>query len=162
MSHFKIYFVCVIASCLILGKVNGSCCPDGWTTFNGSCYFFGHHDLDFQEAERFCTHYDANLVVIETSSENTFIKSHLQTLKDARHWIGLTDEIIEGAWTWYKSSSIASFTDWGAGQPNEGSVGNCAAIWAGFKYQWVDEACTHLFKPLCERRANVEVEIIGK
>jgi hypothetical protein len=71
---------------------------------------------------------------------------------DARHWIGLTDEIIEGAWTWYKASSIASFTDWGAGQPNEGSVANCAAIWAGFKYQWVDEACTHLFKPLCERR----------
>jgi hypothetical protein len=25
-------------------------CPNGWTRFNDSCYFFGHHDVTFLEA----------------------------------------------------------------------------------------------------------------
>ncbi|XP_053383033.1 C-type lectin mannose-binding isoform-like [Mercenaria mercenaria] len=163
MSSSARAIVCIVVFCYNLGLVHSSlCCLDGWTSFNGSCYFFGHHDLDFQEAERFCAHYKAHLTSIETQNENTFIKSHLQNYKDPRHWIGLTDEIVENAWVWYENDKPATFTDWGSRQPDQGRTANCVAIWASYKYQWVDEPCTHLFKPLCEMKANVEVEVVGK
>ncbi|XP_060567279.1 perlucin-like protein [Ruditapes philippinarum] len=154
MSSLTFNIMSFFFFCTNLGLVY-SCCADGWTSFGGSCYFFGHHNLNFQDAERSCQHYGAHLVIIETKSENTFLKSHLGTLKDTNHWIGLTDEVLEGTWKWYSNDSIATgFTDWGTGQPNDHRHGNCAAIWASFQYKWVDESCTHLFKPLCEKRES--------
>lgn len=34
----------------LLGFAN-SLCPNGWTRFSGSCYLFGHEQLDFDGAE---------------------------------------------------------------------------------------------------------------
>ncbi|XP_045182759.1 C-type lectin domain family 10 member A-like [Mercenaria mercenaria] len=139
-------------------------CPDGWTRFHDSCYFFGHHDMTFLESTRFCTHYNAHLVIIEDDVENKFIASVLEELNSIRHWIGLTDEIIEGTWKWYSTDEVAKYTDWYPGQPDLGSRANCANIYssAPYAYHWLDDECTYKFRPICERGLNTESVVVGK
>ena len=63
----------------------------------------------------------------------------------------MRDEVSEGVWTHYPSETPAGFLDWGAKQPNNGRVSNCAAFWKSFGYHWVDEPCAERqFKPICE------------
>ncbi|XP_045182260.2 hepatic lectin-like [Mercenaria mercenaria] len=121
--------VCAFYGCFIKDHV-ASECLNGWTYYEGSCYFFGHSDLDFVEAERFCSHYQAHLATVDTAAESNFIRSYLSDLKDPDHWIGLTDEVIEGEWRWQSNDAIASFTDWYPGEPNGSKGSNCVVIWA--------------------------------
>ncbi|KAL4218234.1 hypothetical protein ACF0H5_022970 [Mactra antiquata] len=155
--------LCVGLFILTIGTdLVNSCCPDGWTKFGSSCYFFGHEDLNFQDAERYCEHLQATLVNIETSRENTFLQSYLRDFKEPNHWIGLTDIIIDGSWNHYPSETASTYFNWGAGQPNGHKGSNCAAIWASFSYNWVDEPCTNKFRPLCEKALEAETTgIVG-
>ncbi|WAR18051.1 SLA-like protein, partial [Mya arenaria] len=73
-----------------------SACMDGWLHNKDSCYLNGHTDLTFIDAQRYCQSLGANLVNLETQSENTFVKGYLSDLKDSKHWIGLTDQNVEG------------------------------------------------------------------
>ncbi|XP_060589926.1 C-type lectin domain family 10 member A-like [Ruditapes philippinarum] len=147
--------------CSIVKDYVASECPNGWTYYESSCYFFGHSDVDFLDAERFCSHYGAHLVSIETANEGTFVKSYLADLKDPYHWIGLTDEIIEGQWKWQANDSTSNYTDWYPGQPDGHKGSNCAGIFANHRYQWLDVACTSKYRPLCEIPSNGETIIVG-
>ncbi|XP_060606176.1 C-type lectin domain family 10 member A-like [Ruditapes philippinarum] len=155
-----------IVLCILLLGVQKSAaeCPNGWTRFNDSCYSFGHHDVTFLEATRFCSHYNAYLVIIESDAENKFIASVLEELNSNRHWIGLTDEIVEGTWKWYSTDKVANYTDWYPGQPDLGGRANCADILssAPYAYHWLDDDCTSKFRPICERGLDTETSIVGK
>ncbi|KAL4218233.1 hypothetical protein ACF0H5_022969 [Mactra antiquata] len=148
---------------LVLGfDVVYSCCPNGWVTFENSCYFSGHEGLSFQEAGRYCEHFKAYLVNIETPVENIFIKSYLADLKEPKHWIGLTDITIEGIWNYYPSEKAATYLNWSPGQPDEHKRANCAAVWESYSYNWVDQPCTEHFRPLCEKPLESETtNIVG-
>ncbi|XP_045182676.2 perlucin-like protein [Mercenaria mercenaria] len=134
-------------------------CPDGWIPFQNSCYLFGDDDVMFNDAQKFCQTFDANLVNIESPKENSFLRSQLKKRKAPRHWIGMTDMEREGEWKHYPSHSDVTFFDWGKHQPNNGRVSNCGAFWESFQYLWVDEPCTNKFKPLCEKKSDPGVSI---
>ncbi|XP_053383092.1 perlucin-like protein [Mercenaria mercenaria] len=130
-------------------------CPNEWIRYHNSCYFFGKKDVEFREAEIICEGYEATLVNIGSELEYSFIKSQLQERKAPKHWIGLTDENVEGEWRLYPSGPLANFIIWGKAQPEQGRLANCVAIWETYEYKYVDEPCTNRnFRPLCERMAR--------
>ncbi|KAL4217786.1 hypothetical protein ACF0H5_022524 [Mactra antiquata] len=141
----------VLIFCLILAFecINASC-PDGWTRFGGSCYYFGHNDVSFLDAQKYCEGFHGYLVNINDEDENKFVTSYLEDLKDDRHWIGLTDELIEDVWKHYPSETTATFFNWAPGDPNQLKGANCVAIFRTSGYRWIDEPCTNRFRPLCE------------
>ncbi|WAR16211.1 CLC3A-like protein [Mya arenaria] len=66
------------------------------------------------------------------------------------HWIGLTDDVIEGQWKWHDTDQVATFTNWWTGQPDGLRNANCVIIHAALQYKWTDQGCQESFKPLCE------------
>ncbi|KAL4227476.1 hypothetical protein ACF0H5_012920 [Mactra antiquata] len=153
----KVIFTVLFCS-VFLATVHGICL-DGWMYYQNSCYLFGHHDLDFIEAEKFCDHYHAKLVEIETARENTFLKSFLGDLKDQNHWIGLVDEVVENEWRWHSDDSITNFTDWYPNKPSGGKASNCVVVEQRLGYQWLDVPCTSSYRPLCEKPFG-DVEVV--
>ncbi|KAJ7370300.1 mannose binding [Desmophyllum pertusum] len=87
--------------------VNWSVHPSGFA-FQGSCYarFTGVKNWD--DAKAFCVANGAQLVKIDSSDENDFIKNTFLTDKVA-YWIGLTDAETEGVWKW-SDGSVAGYT----------------------------------------------------
>jgi hypothetical protein len=62
-----------------------------------------------------------HLVTVNDAEENAWIRCNLATLDGANGedaWIGLTDVASEGSFVWI-SGEKASYTNWGAGEPND-------------------------------------------
>ncbi|XP_053401240.1 perlucin-like isoform X2 [Mercenaria mercenaria] len=134
---------------------HGPRCPDGWISFQGSCYLFQHTPKDFVRAELLCVEYKAQLVRIDNEIENTFLKDHLKELKDAHYYIGLTDVETEGTFKWYGTDDVASFTDWNAGQPNNhAGIQDCAIFNYNMGLKWDDTNCSSKHKLICEKKAD--------
>lgn len=69
------------------------------------------------------------------------------------YWIGLSDEAEEGTYKWETSGEVATFFNWGDGQPDSGTAGNCVALYEYGAMKWYDTYCgeSFAFYPLCER-----------
>ena len=68
------------------------------------------------------------------------------------HWLSLTDTLEEGVWRHQKTGQVATFTDWGPGQPNGRQVQNCACLRKFNGYRWDDCGCTTYSWPsVCTR-----------
>ena len=66
--------------------------------------------------------------------------------------MGLTDEMVEGYWRWTSTGSLANFTNWHPGQPdNYGSGEDCVYFSASMGNDWDDGYCDSVFTPLCEK-----------
>lgn len=81
----------------------------------------------------------------------TFINGLFQTDKEV--WIGLTDEGVEGHWTWVDGTPLTT-AFWGKGQPNsfDGRNQDCVEFWhkdSGVG-DWNDENCNIEQYFLCE------------
>ncbi|KAL4217787.1 carbohydrate binding [Mactra antiquata] len=99
-------------SLFVTGLVSVHCdCEDSWTRYGDSCYFFGHDDLTFHDAQRFCEHFSSNLTDINSSAENSFLRGYLTDLRAPKHWIGLSDEVVEGVWKVFPDGTDPKFLD---------------------------------------------------
>ncbi len=81
---------------------------------------------------------DANgghLAVISGAGENAFITSKLM---GQNGWIGLSDASIEGTFQWVDNSSLG-YTNWQAGQPNNGFGSNEDHVMLRTDGFWTDE-----------------------
>ena len=69
-------------------------------------------------------------------------------------WLDITDDLIEGVWTWQSTGRSATYTDWAPTEPNtfQGTNEDCAVFASAGKYQWADVPCSNLYRPLCEKR----------
>ncbi|XP_045157798.2 perlucin-like [Mercenaria mercenaria] len=132
----------------------GGGCMDGWVEYGGSCYLFSYDTYSWTDARVYCNNFGAELVEIETSSENVFVRETLESIGHSKYWIGLNDLDTEGVWVWTSTGIQASYLGWEPTQPNNGVISNCGAIWRMFDYKWVDEWCTSLFHPICEQDAT--------
>ncbi|RVE63199.1 hypothetical protein OJAV_G00165420 [Oryzias javanicus] len=82
-------------------------CPKDWIQFKESCYYFHHSNSPWKswnESRQFCQSNKADLVVISSQEEQTFIKSRVEYYYDKWHgyWIGLRR--INNNWTWVDES----------------------------------------------------------
>ncbi|KAM6981560.1 galactose-specific lectin nattectin-like isoform 1-T1 [Tautogolabrus adspersus] len=114
---------------VVYGNHSGSCkmCPSGWTQFEESCYMFLFSQMDWADAERYCTTLGGNLVSVHTKEEYTFLRTTLQAVagKQLTVWLGGYDAAKEGVWLWSDGTHF-DFKFWGKGEPNNyGGIENC-------------------------------------
>ncbi|XP_053382472.1 perlucin-like protein [Mercenaria mercenaria] len=130
-------------------------CPDGWVTFQGSCYLFSKAEVSCFDAEIYCSKTGAHLVRVESEMENNFFKHYLKHLKNAHYWMGLSDMDQEGTFKWYGTSEVVSYTDWNSGEPNNGAgTEHCVHFHHGGSFSWNDNQCTDLYKAVCEQKSK--------
>ena len=100
------------------------------------------------EAKDHCKRKGAKLVEIDSEEENRALAEKINnrgyTDKNMNFWIGLSDVDNEGVWKLASDNSIATYLNWGDGQPNNGG-GNedCARLRMGrpeWKEKWSDFA----------------------
>ncbi|XP_041800580.1 asialoglycoprotein receptor 1-like [Chelmon rostratus] len=90
-------------------------CQSGWSKFDVSCYFVSTAKRNWTLSRRDCVSKGADLVVIDTRDEQTFVNKLLKSGQNA--WIGLTDSLQEGTWMWVDGSPVTT-TFWQPNQPN--------------------------------------------
>ncbi|XP_069025567.1 CD209 antigen-like protein E isoform X1 [Embiotoca jacksoni] len=73
-------------------------CPTRWRKFGAGCYFVSTAKKNWTESRRACVAEGADLVVVDGGEEQEFINGLLDVGQNA--WMGLTDGLKEGEWTW--------------------------------------------------------------
>lgn len=156
----------LILSTIVI-SVNAQGCPDGWLHHGSSCYAFIDSEPDgWIEAMFFCSSVKAKLVEIETESENTFLKTHLQAIgtpHNSSYWIGLSDIIQEGTYVWQTTQQRPDFADWGSDEPNDLHHNeDCIELYQMKNFHWNDAPCSVKSKFICEITLDGDSGILGK
>ena len=128
-------------------------CEDGWSFFNGSCYFTSDTCETWTNASTKCRSMGANLVSVHTQEENVFIQ-HLHN--GDRTWIGLNDIATEGFFTWVDGCPD-KFRFWATNQPNDlkGNQDCVHTLGIDKGYTWNDVDCSACHNFTCEK-GNME------
>ncbi|XP_078659901.1 lymphocyte antigen 75-like isoform X2 [Branchiostoma floridae x Branchiostoma belcheri] len=98
-------------------------CPNGWSLFQGSCYYFEKQEADWNDAEAYCRQQGANLASITSGAEQSYIRSHMNT----RQHIGFTDRDVEGTFAW-TDGSLVTFLNWNPNEPNDAGGEDCTEL----------------------------------
>nr|XP_046181210.1 C-type lectin domain family 4 member M-like isoform X2 [Oncorhynchus gorbuscha] len=117
-------------------------CPEGWQKFESSWYFLSTETKTWKESREDCLERGADLVIINSD-------------KEQRVWIGLTDSDNEGTWKWVDGTPLTTGY-WYYPQPdNAGPTQNedCVEIrndQLPLK-AWNDLSCDSQLNRICEK-----------
>ncbi|XP_033759077.1 perlucin-like [Pecten maximus] len=162
MYIVRIGLVCVI---LVTQVISG--CPNGWETFDGSCYFIIGITEDWLAASDTCGLFHAHLAVVEDELENNFLKQiinkyHYGQINDRFYWLGATDVFVEGDWRWQSSGHRLNYTNWGPADPNNLHDQDCMlAEFTNTHFFWIDRGCSEKHSFVCEINDGSDAVIIG-
>lgn len=110
-----------------------------------SMYFLNPQSMTGPDAQAFAQNLGANLVSIQSDTENDCVLAGLSALGETGViWIGLGDEDVEGEFEWYDQSPYGGYTNWAPGEPNNsGGNEDCVQIYptGGEAGLWNDEDC---------------------
>lgn len=103
--------------------------------------------LDYDAAIDLCAADGAQLAVIETEEENTYLRGVLNNGGNA--WIGFDDLTVEGTFKWV-TGVTGSYSGYSGGEPNDGMTNgeDCAMLKNDGK--WDDNDCGGNKRVLCE------------
>ncbi|KAL4224914.1 hypothetical protein ACF0H5_015610 [Mactra antiquata] len=146
-------------------------CPRYWTLYDHSCYWFSVNDgRTWYEARDYCDDKSANLVWIETSQENTFLRHRLDPLvfddidsKDDPYtgvWTGGHDRRSDGEWQWFHAQTHqytpVTYTHWSPGEPDyavSDDEEHCLALEGNDGFKWQSASCRLDKYVVCEKPA---------
>lgn len=83
----------------------------------GHGYYQSSAKMTWVEAKTLCEQKGGHLVTLSSTEEQNFIYQHAAYLDYG--WIGFTDEVSEGEWTWVNGETV-SYLNWNGGEPNNG------------------------------------------
>ncbi|XP_042349931.1 C-type lectin domain family 4 member M-like isoform X2 [Plectropomus leopardus] len=123
-------------------------CQSGWRKFHVNCYFISEEKKSWSSSRQDCIAKGADLVIINSREEQEFVRGLLRTDEDA--WIGLTDSLKEGTWTWVDGTPVTT-AFWQQNQPNN-YKGNqdCGEAVHKSSGQWNDMICSYEQMFICE------------
>ncbi|XP_062334180.1 CD209 antigen-like protein C [Osmerus eperlanus] len=134
-------------------RVIAKTCPQGWEKFGTSCYYISTEKKTWEESRQDCLNRGADLVVIDSREEQSFLLSFGTTV-----WIGLTDKDTEGIWTWVdRSLTNGSPKFWADGEPNDAHKEgeDCAELYFLPRkplMSWNDIPCSFKNHAVCEKQ----------
>ena len=114
-------------------------------------YMFCTTPATWAAASAACTAEGYALLTINDSTENAWADSTADTYATDKWWMGLNDRASEGTFVW-ASGEVVTYTNWGAGEPNDGGGSeDCAQLNRFHPAQtWNDEPCGSSFRYICE------------
>ena len=102
---------------------------------------------------KFCKENGGTLAEVHNKFNQHTLQTYLISLNSAEEkmfWIGLTDRETEGVYVWESDKSVAMFTDWRNGNPdNHNGNEDCIHIFRHGR-QWNDLNCDEKLYPLCQ------------
>ncbi|XP_072570731.1 uncharacterized protein [Paramormyrops kingsleyae] len=132
-------------------------CPVGWLSFSGNCYWVvSNYGLltSWHEAQTKCSSYGANLVTIQSESEQYFINAqlpdiHLTDVPDI--WIGVSDMDHDGSFTWVDKTPV-TFSNWKPEYPKDTKgLWDCGQIFTGnYNGKWETTNCFKNLGYICK------------
>uniref|UniRef100_A0A8C9XRZ6 C-type lectin domain-containing protein n=1 Tax=Sander lucioperca TaxID=283035 RepID=A0A8C9XRZ6_SANLU len=152
LQQSEFLLICNV-SCLYLTEKT---CPAEWRMFSSSCYLLSAESGSWEKGRQYCRDRGADLMVIESSEEQTFLSKFIK--KDTRYWIGLTDRDEEGTWKWVDGTPLTQ-KNWIRGQPDNGGGDpqwgeeDCAHT-EPYTANWNDRSCEHVMYWICEKKLN--------
>ncbi|MES2763304.1 MAG: gliding motility-associated C-terminal domain-containing protein [Bacteroidota bacterium] len=109
---------------------------------NNTCslYFINPQYMTGPQAQAYAQTFGANLISVQSASENTDLVQALANQGYAANviWIGYSDAITEGSYVWYDGAPL-SYSNWAPGEPNNAGDEDCTQIYADGS--WNDLAC---------------------
>jgi hypothetical protein len=127
-------------------------CPCHLEYFGGSDspYLFCEVTQSWTTAKTICQNYNYHLITINNADEDLWVASLTNSYSTSPWWIGYNDRTTEGTFAWL--SGRPTYTNWAAGQPDDGSGGSdCAAVNSTTSSSlWADFPCTTSFRYICE------------
>ncbi|MGK3987425.1 C-type lectin domain-containing protein [Sorangium sp. So ce136] len=121
----------------------------------GHDYVFVRSVATWHAAQAFCANYDLaggggyHLVTVNDAVEEQFLNRFEIYAQRSPWWIGYSDEVTPGAWTWANGSS--TYTHWAPGQPS--TWGHCAIDLRDSYDTWGTRPCDQPAFFVCERDA---------
>ncbi|XP_033731873.1 perlucin-like protein [Pecten maximus] len=158
----------LVWSALIVHVIRG--CPNGWETFDGSCYFVSDFREDWPTASTACGLYHAHLAEVIDEAEENFLKQviskyHAGHRSDDNYWLGGSDMFVEGDWRWMNSDQRINYTNWYPGEPNnyQNHSEDCVVVYINNhqQYRWDDRKCTEKNNFICEIGDDSGAIVIG-
>ncbi|XP_054653590.1 CD209 antigen-like protein E [Dunckerocampus dactyliophorus] len=133
--------------------LEGTCgkCPQGWTFFHSSCYFFSFMQIkNWMGSRDYCISHGADLVVIDHQDEQLYVSQSIKHFS-SEVWIGLTDMASEGKWVWINNVTELEQRYWMPGEPD--NSGHCGVSISSPSAPWQtrhDEDCRMQLFWICE------------
>jgi glucose/arabinose dehydrogenase len=116
-------------------------------TYNGNEYVLTNTASSWTEAQAEATARGGNLVTINDSAEEAWLK---QTFgENSGYWIGINDVESEGNFEWVSSQPV-SYTNWAPGEPNNNGSQDYGWMNYGNTRQWDDVGGAAIFRGIIE------------
>ncbi|XP_071961041.1 uncharacterized protein [Antedon mediterranea] len=138
----------------------GDLCRSGYTPYKETCYKVFNDTLEtWDAAKAACEADNAQLVMIEDTFEQQFLRGLVPALSPYKYWIGLKDVGGTDTFKWTNGSS-ASFTKWLPNRPGTSVTEDCGAAAFVDVYDtrdvstdlgdWDIMDCTAILPAICE------------
>lgn len=94
---------------------------DNIMTFKGHTYACFDDAKTWEEAKEQCEKMQGHLVIINTQEENDAVWAYAKSTGNKSVFIGLSDSVEEGKWTWVNDEPLQYYSHWNNGEPNASS-----------------------------------------
>jgi hypothetical protein len=119
----------------------------GGLALDGHCYQSGGAATDWLSAYQACAAAGGHLATYETMEESMQVGA---SLAGGFYWIGLSDRVNEGTFTWDFQPLVDSEAHWAVGQPINNMPTDCVSQ-AGVTGDWSVQHCSNPLPYVCER-----------
>ncbi|KAK7075454.1 hypothetical protein SK128_005120, partial [Halocaridina rubra] len=108
-----------------------------------------------------CQYHNGDLLWLDDTNDCDFYRAlldhlHTNNLNEKDYWIGITDEGHEGEWRYLKNNAVARLGApyWHAGNPSEVEGENCAVMYKGNAFYWIDVKCDAEYYSICRSKST--------
>ncbi|XP_025047627.1 macrophage mannose receptor 1-like isoform X1 [Alligator sinensis] len=121
-------------------------CRLGWAFFQDRCYFYSTSLSAWDMANTSCAAQGAQLLTMDSPAEQKYIR---ETLKAPSAWVGITNQVLKGAWSWANGTLLTpGISYWQAREPSSRAGEHCALVLPNG--HWNDRPCAELHHWVCE------------
>ena len=128
-------------------------CDSGYTQVGTKCYMVQAGPVNYLDALTSCISMGAKLASLESEAEQNAVYA---LTGSTGAWLGLTDFLDEGIFSWVDGAvfdSATSYNNWRPNQPNNGNI-NQHCVWIRPDGGWDDVTCKKTEAYVCQKTAR--------